>query len=138
MSSEGGVNSAMLASMEQAHGQQGHGPGGGGLPSNNGLEGKIGGDMTHGYAQQLNMDNNLAGVGGVNPIPIKGSFDNDFFSELFDGNMVPGNIQYAETFAVNNLAVGDVSMSSAFGPQKALNVQEGGHSFAGVGNITGR
>lgn len=135
---ESGPNLAMLASIEQAQERHSNTGGGAGLPANgNGIQSTVGGQVGQAL-QQSNIDQNLAGVGGVNPVPFKPSFDDDLLSSLFDGNMVPGNINYSDAFAVNNIAFGDVSASSAFGPQKALNAQEGGASFGNIGSITAR
>ncbi len=134
---QSGPNMAQLDSMNQANKNSGSGSG---LPAagGSGMNSTVGGQIGQSFQQQSNLNNNFASVGGINPIPFKPAFTNDIMSSLFDGNMSPGQIEYAQFFAANNIGFGDVSASSAFGLQKNLHLKEGGHSFANIGDIKSR
>lgn len=134
---QSGPNMAQLDSMNKASSNSGSGSGLPATGGGSGINSTVGGQVGQNLQQQSNLDNTLASVGGINPVSTNPAFASDVISSLFDGNMSPAQVEYTQFF-VTNIGVGDVSAASAFGPQKALHIKEGGHSFGNISDMKSR
>ena len=131
-----GVNSAMLASMDQAGGSMM----GGSVGATTGFGAKIGSEQFLDSMQKVgNLDGSMS-FGSVEDL--KGFFGTGAFDDnlldVFDGTILSqGNISYYQALAANNLGWGSVEAGQLFGLSSNVNMPKVAVSLSSKGREGG-